>query len=90
MGLSGSADIEIGKESEKLSIPYDSILFDEDKNYVFVVTGDKAQKKEVQIGFEGNDYVVILDGVKEGDIVVVGKETEELQDGSKVSYFKAE
>ena len=90
LGLSGSADIEIGKESEKLSIPYDSILFDEDKNYVFVVTGDKVQKKEVQIGFEGNDYVVILDGVKEGDIVVVGKETEELQDGSKVSYFKAE
>jgi len=90
LGLSGSADIEVGRESEKLSIPYDSIIFDEEKNYVFVVFEDKVKKQEVEIGFEGNDFVVVLKGVKEGDTVVVGKETEELQDGSKVSYFKTE
>ena len=90
LGLSGSADIEVGRESEKLSVPYDSILFDEDTSYVFLIVGNKVKKQEIKIGFEGNDYVVILDGVNEGDMVVVGKETEELQDGSKVSYFKAE
>ena len=90
LGLSGSADIEVGRESEKLSIPYDSIIFDEEKNYVFVVFEDKVKKQEVEIGFEGNDFVVVLNGVKEGDTVVLGKETEELQDGSKVSYFKTE
>ena len=90
LGLSGSADIEVGRESEKLSVPYDSILFDNDKSYVFLIVGNKVKKQEVKIGFEGNDFVVVLNGVSEDDMVVVGKETEELQDGSKVSYFKSE
>jgi len=90
LGLSGSADIEVGRESEKLSVPYDSILFDNDKSYVFLIVGNKVKKQEVKIGFEGNDFVVVLNGVNEDDMVVVGKETEELQDGSKVSYFKSE
>ncbi len=40
------------------------------KQYVFVLNGDKAVKREVILGIVGDVYCEILAGLKEGDIVI--------------------
>ncbi|MDD4107751.1 MAG: HlyD family efflux transporter periplasmic adaptor subunit [Prolixibacteraceae bacterium] len=37
---------------------------------VFVIEGDRAVKKDITIGIIGNDYCEILDGLKEGDVII--------------------
>ena len=38
---------------------------------VFVVHGDRAERKSVKIGVSGYDYVEIVDGLKKGDEIIV-------------------
>ena len=37
---------------------------------VFVVQGDKAEKKEVTLGTVGNQYCEVVSGLKEGDVII--------------------
>jgi RND family efflux transporter MFP subunit len=91
VGMSGSAEIEVGKESAQIAVPFDAILFgDSGKDYIFTVNKDTmtVNKVEVVLGFEGNDYYVIKSGINEGDIVVTGNEITGLADGSKITFTK--
>jgi len=37
---------------------------------IFVVEGDKAEKKEITLGTIGNQYCEIITGLKEGDVII--------------------
>jgi HlyD family secretion protein len=37
---------------------------------IFVIEGDKAVKKEVAFGIQGNEYMEILSGLDEGDLII--------------------
>ncbi len=51
--------------------------------YVFLIEGGRLRRRQVRTG-EGNDeFIVILDGLTEGDVVAVG-EAGRLRDGQKV------
>ncbi len=68
---------------EALSVPGDALLFRDNRNVVFLVEGDVARLREVRVGYMTPAAAEILDGLKEGDLVVVGgKDT--LQDGRRV------
>ncbi len=45
---------------------------DKIKEIVFVVSGDTVATREVKTGIQGNEYIEILSGLQEGDMVVVG------------------
>jgi HlyD family secretion protein len=67
-------------------IPRQAIIFSENKNYIFVVKGDKAYKKEVNIILtSGKD--VLVDNLEEGDLVVIDGQYF-LVDGSLVNVIK--
>lgn len=67
-------------------IPRQAIIFSENKNYVFVVKGEKAYKKEVNIILtSGRD--VLVDNLEEGDLVVIDGQYF-LVDGSLVNVIK--
>lgn len=40
------------------------------KQKVFVVEGDKAVRREILLGLEGNEYCEVLSGLREGDVVI--------------------
>lgn len=45
--------------------------FEKSKNQkIFVVNGNKAEKKEVALGILGNQYCEIVSGLKEGDVII--------------------
>lgn len=89
IGMTGTAEIEVGKATDALAIPFDSILFEgEDKNYVFVIKNGKVEKRQIMLGFEGTDFYVVKDGLLEGEQVVAGEVISKLKNGDKVSLNK--
>lgn len=83
------AEIKIGvdKAENVLSVPLSAVIDDNGRKVVYVVKGDKAEKREISIGFSNNELVQVLSGVSEGEEVVV-KGQNLLSDGSKVTVVE--
>ncbi len=97
-GLTASADIIVAEKEEALAVPISSIVVREveedgkmvEKEGVFVVENGSAKFVPVKKGIMGDMMVEIVEGVKEGDVIVKGpfKVLRKLSDGTKVSFKK--
>ena len=65
-------------------VPASAIVREGDETAVFVVAGDKAQRRVVTVGIETGEQVEITMGVKAGEMVIVGGQNG-LPDGAKVT-----
>jgi len=64
----GEVELEVSTHEDSLVIPQNAVL----KNrHVFLAKGNKAVKREIKIGLQNTDLVEILQGLEEGDLVVV-------------------
>ncbi len=82
-GMFVKADIVVEKKSRVLRIPKYTILTRNNREVVFVVEDQVAKLKEVTVGIRDVEYAEILEGIAEGDrLVVRGYET--LKDNTKV------
>lgn len=75
-------------EQSVLAIPTLSIIREESSTYVFVQQGDQYQKRKVKLGRINGQYQEVLDGLKEGDQLVVTGQNR-LKDGQKVESGQA-
>lgn len=86
-GMSATVDINTQTEYNVVSIPIQAVTTREDETkkdsvqtkeerkpfeVVFVSEADTARMTKVQTGIQDNEYIQILDGVKEGDNIVTG------------------
>ncbi len=79
-GMTARLQINLGEKSNTLRIPTDALL----DSYLFVVTDSTAERRDVEVGLIGDDYVEILDGLAEGEnVIVVGQQR--LAGGEKVN-----
>lgn len=68
-----------------LAVPEKSLVMREDQKTVYVVTPDnKVQQRVIKVGFVGNGWAEVLEGVQEGDRIVVSGHNK-LKDGSSVN-----
>jgi RND family efflux transporter MFP subunit len=51
-------------------VPAAAILLSDEKAFVFVLLGDKVQRRPVELGVDEGTWVEIKDGVREGDEIV--------------------
>jgi RND family efflux transporter MFP subunit len=67
------AEVEIAAEiyHNRLLVPQDAILTRSQRKLLFVVEGGLAKWRYVEIGLENEDFAEILDGVEEGEKVIV-------------------
>jgi len=67
------AEVEIAAEIHKgkLLVPQEAILTRSGRKLVFVVEGDLAKWRYVQIGVENEKFAEILEGVQDGEPVIV-------------------
>jgi membrane fusion protein (multidrug efflux system) len=82
----------VGRRTGVLQVRRDALLnwnLDARKAEVFVITGDKAQKREVATGAGSGSSVEVLSGVQPGDQVVT-RGGFALRDGDRVSVSKGE
>lgn len=78
IGMNGTAQIEVKKSESVNSVPQEAII--EDK-FVYVKSGKKFVKKEIEKGIESDTDVEITSGLEKDDIVLTSG-VDELKKGS--------
>lgn len=79
-GMTARVQINLGEKSGALRIPKDALL----DSYLFTVTDSTAERRDVKVGLIGDDYVEILEGLTDGEkVIVVGQQR--LAGGEKVN-----
>lgn len=71
-GMTANADILSGKQENVIVIPQRAVISKDNKKIVQVLSGETVIDKEVTTGLKGSyGDVVILDGIQEGDKVIL-------------------
>jgi membrane fusion protein, multidrug efflux system len=76
-------------ERQALVIPEEALTPEAERQYVFVVDGGKAERREVRIGTRRPGYVEIVAGLNAGENVVI-EGTQKVRDGAAVRLAGAE
>jgi RND family efflux transporter MFP subunit len=83
-GLFARVVLYTGTAKDTVVIPVTSLLYEADKIRVFIVEGDRSKERLVKLGNKYGDVMEILEGVNEGDkIVIAGQQG--LSEGARVS-----
>ena len=72
------------RQSSVVVIPYDAVVKQDANSVVFVVQGDAAHQRPVEVGLRQANRIAVLKGLQPGDAVVVQGQSD-LKDGAKVS-----
>jgi len=82
--------IDIVRETrpEALLLPREAVVHELQDSFVFVVSGDVAQKRSVSIGLEEGDQVQALTGVEAGEQVIIAGQGG-LKDGSPIKIISS-
>jgi HlyD family secretion protein len=70
-GMTVSCNINIDTIKDVLFIPLEAIKKDGKNDFTFLKTGSSYKKVKVTTGLSNNDYIVIKEGLKAGDIVAL-------------------
>ncbi len=83
LGSNMDVEIEVEKKDNVLRVPELAVFEKSKKKYVYVVEGSKAILREVETGLEGEDYMEVVSGLREGDLVIVSP-GDDVSDGARV------
>jgi len=71
-GMSAEVDVIIANHENVLTIPVAAVLEEDGKHFCWVQTADSsAQRHALKLGDSNDQFIVVKDGVKEGDKVVL-------------------
>ncbi len=74
------------RHDDVIVVPRIAVLRDHEERVVYIIDGDKAVRRVVEIGFEDDRFTEIIAGLGEGERVVVQGQRS-LADGQKVSIL---
>ena len=74
-------------ETEQIGVPESSVTIQGKTAFVYVVNGENVDKKNIKIGKRNFGKVSVLDGVSEGDKIVV-EGVSKVRDKSKIKIIK--
>jgi len=86
-GVTTEIKILIYENPSAIIIPRNLVYKDENGNYVFVVNNDRPVKRYITNGNQSGIYYEILNGLNEGDLLVV-KGSAQLEEGIKVKIIQ--
>ncbi len=69
-GVFVRGQIQTGVGKPSLSVPSSAVLDDDAVKIVFVVKGDRYERREVTVGVESNGQIEIKSGVQQGETIV--------------------
>lgn len=70
-GMTANLDIETGRRENALRVPLRAIRSRPGVTYVEILVDGKPQERVVKLGIENNQYVEVLEGLSEGEAVIV-------------------
>ena len=82
-GMVVEVDLLVDSRDRVVAIPYEALRRENAKTFVFVLSGDRATRREVEVGEGQGGQVEILSRLYSGD-VIIAEGTETLFDGARV------
>jgi multidrug efflux pump subunit AcrA (membrane-fusion protein) len=76
-GMTVSCNIIVDKIDSVLFVPLEAVVKEENTNYVYSKSGGGFSKEEVTVSQANNDYIIIEDGIDEGDQVALSNPYDE-------------
>ncbi|MBD3414785.1 MAG: efflux RND transporter periplasmic adaptor subunit [Candidatus Aminicenantes bacterium] len=70
-GMHAEVEIITDIHQDRLLIPQDAVLVRGGRKLAFVVEGDLAKWRYLELGLENEEYTEVLDGIQEGDEVII-------------------
>jgi hypothetical protein len=70
-GTTASADIVVYRQTNTLTIPLQASFDNKGKPVVYVQNGKGFTMRQIQIGRQNEDELVVTGGLKEGDVVAL-------------------
>lgn len=86
-GVFTEVDLAFTAEKPALVVPQTSIVYEAGDVYVYKIVDGKAMKTKVTLGARDQQSVIVLDGLKEGDVIVTAGQLK-LSDGASVMVIK--
>lgn len=88
-GMGAEAEIYVSKKENVLLCPVEAVYKEEDKWFIDIKDGKNRKPVEVRIGLMNDRFAEILDGVPEGQEVIVGmsKQPSDQQGGPGIRPF---
>jgi RND family efflux transporter MFP subunit len=83
-GTPAQVDIEAEQHTNVVLVPSVAIVREGEETAVFIVMGDTAHRRPVQVGLDDGTDAEVVSGVKAGEMVIVQGQTG-LPDGAKIS-----
>jgi len=69
--MSSNNEIILANSNNAISIPLQAVFKENGTKYVYLKTAEGSRKQEIKTGFENEEFVMIEEGLKEGDLVVM-------------------
>jgi hypothetical protein len=86
-GMFASVFLEISRHDDALTIPKSALSLESLGDTVYIVSGDVAARRAVQLGYEEADIVEVVSGIEESDrVIVVGQDG--LSDGTPIQILE--
>ena len=77
--MSSNNDIILANSDNVISIPLKSVFKENGTKYVYLSEKDSIRKQEIKTGFENETSVLVEEGLKEGDLVVMEPPLEKVE-----------
>jgi macrolide-specific efflux system membrane fusion protein len=71
--MTASVTISAGNRDNVLSVPNKAVKRESEQKVVYILQNDKAVRKTVKTGWKDSNYTEILEGVTEGETVIIGE-----------------
>ncbi len=83
-GMSVDVTFTTQEERDVLAVPREAVFGDNGKDYVWVIEDGRAVLREITTGTEGDEFVEVEKGLREGQQVILNPHQEGLTEGIKV------
>ncbi len=70
-GMTADLEIQTANRQNIIVAPIIAIEYDGTKAFAYVLVAEEKVKKELTLGLEGDEYVEILEGLKEGENIII-------------------
>ena len=74
-GMTVSAQIIVNRIPNVLYVPLDAVYIKEGKSIVYLAKGDGFEPREVKPGIDNDNYVIVTEGLEEGELVALSDPT---------------
>lgn len=85
-GMFAQINIPIERKENVLVIPKEALLEEKEGKYVYLAKNKVARKTKIRTGIEDENDIEVLEGIKEGDLVIISAAN--LKDKEKISVVR--